>query len=249
MKIEEILENRKLMKAKIDGGELTEDTAKLEKSYVPYSVFSFAELERVEVARNFNNQLREMYYDFVMIGENILESYSDSVGAMLLALTKEFVAKIRILQEQLQSGSVALFKSADGSLYWAGVPTNKFQDRDADIFSDVSHRKLVKSIGDGDVPYPDLYIWHKPTAVGKATWVDYDERGFLVAGGVVHKEYHEIVQNLIANADEPIGMSQGIYTKNIKRDEEGTIVEYIPFEFTFLPQQHAANLLTTFTTN
>lgn len=249
MKIAEILEKRQELKAKIESGEITEEGAKLEKSYVPYSVFSFADLEKVQAAKEFRYRLSEMYYDFVLIGENILDAFPESAGEKLIALTKEFTAKMRVLQDRLESGSVALFKSTDGNLYWVGVPTNKFQDRENDIFSDVSHRKLVKAIESGEVEQPDLYIWHKKPAVGKATWVDYDERGFLVAGGIIHKEYEDLVLNLLANADEPIGMSQGIYTKNIKRDEEGTIIEYFPFEFTFLPQQHAANLLTAFTTN
>lgn len=248
MKIQEILEQRKTLKEKIDKGEITEEGAKLEKSYIPYSVFSFADLERVEAAQEFKWKLAEMYYDFVIIGENILDAFPESAGEKLIALTKEFTARMKVLQDNLQSGSVALFKSTDGNLYWAGVPTNKFQDRENDIFSDISHRKLVKEISEGNVEFPDLYIWHKQPAVGKATWVDYDERGFLVAGGIIHKEYEELVTNLVAHADEPLGMSQGIYTKNIKRDEEGTIVEYIPFEFTFLPHKNAANLLTAFTT-
>jgi len=229
--------------------EQNKDKPVLEKSYVPYGVYSFKDLDSVHAAYEFREELREMYYDFVVIGDNILNDYPNEAGERLLTLVKEFNARLTLMQKELVSGSVALFKSKDDDcLYWVGVPTNKFQDREGDIFSDVSHRKLVKSLDEGSIEYPDLYIWHQKPAVGKATWVDYDERGFLVAGGTVHKDYEDLVINLLANTTEPLGMSQGIYRKDIKVDSDGTIIEYKPFEFTFLPHKNACNILTAFTT-
>ena len=221
----------------------------IEKSYVPYGVYSFSDLDSVHAAYEFREELQEMYYDFVVIGDNILQDFPDEAGERLLKLVKEFNARLTLMQRELVSGSVALFKSVDDeTLYWVGVPTNKFQDRENDIFSDISHRKLVKSLDEGKAEYPDLYIWHQKPAVGKATWVDYDERGFLVAGGTIHKDYEDLVINLLANTKEPLGMSQGIYRKDVKWDSSGTIIEYTPFEFTFLPHKNACNLLTAFTT-
>jgi len=224
------------------------DKDKLEKAYVPYGVYSFAALDNVEKTYEFREELRELYYEFVVIGDNIIMDFPNEAPDRLLALLKEFNARLLALQQKFTSGSIALFKSND-TLYWVGVPTNKFKDRQDDIFADVSHRKLIKMFEDGKAALPDLYIWHSAPAVGKATWVDYDERGFLVAGGVVHKQFEDLVINLVANATEPLGMSQGIYTKDIKRDSDGTIIEYIPFEFTFLPHKNACNLLTAFTTS
>lgn len=239
MNLKEHLENR----------EKSKDNPVIEKSYVPYSVYSFKDLDNAHTAYEFQEELREMYYDFVVIGDNILNDYPNEAGERLLSLVKEFNARLTLMQRELVSGSVALFKSKeDDCLYWAGVPTNKFQDREGDIFSDVSHRKLVKSLDEGSIEYPDLYIWHQTPAVGKATWVDYDERGFLVAGGKIYKEYEDLVINLLTNATEPLGMSQGIYRKDIKTDADGAIIEYKPFEFTFLPHKNACNLLTAFTT-
>ncbi|RTL00252.1 MAG: hypothetical protein EKK57_07570 [Proteobacteria bacterium] len=229
--------------------EQNKDKPVVEKSYVPYGVYSFADLDSVHAAHEFQEELREMYYDFVVIGDNILNDFPSEAGERLLTLVKEFNARLTLMQRELVSGSIALFKSKeDESLYWVGVPTNKFIDRENDIFSDISHRKLVKSLDEGSVEYPDLYIWHQKPAVGKATWVDYDERGFLVAGGTIYKDYEDLVINLLANSTEPLGMSQGIYRKDIKVDSDGTIIEYKPFEFTFLPHKNACNLLTAFTT-
>lgn len=227
----------------------TNSEAKIEKSYVPYGITSFEQLDAYENVEEYAEHLREMFYQFVVIGDNIISMYPNEAVDMLSSLVKEFNGRMLKLQNEFKSGSVALFKSHDGNLYWAGVPTNKFQDREHDIFSDISHRKLVKSLESGVAEYPDLYIWHRKPAVGKATWVDYDERGFLVAGGIIHKEYESLVMNLVANSTEPLGMSQGIYRKDIKFDSDGAIIEYTPFEFTFLPHKNACNLLTAFSTN
>lgn len=249
MNAAEILLERKLYKEKLDKGEVTEAEQTIAKSWVPYSVFSFAELEKVQAAQEYSHKISEMYYDFIVIGENILMAFPESAGEKLIALTKEFTNRMRMYQDKLTSGNVALFKGMDDQLYWAGVPTNKFQDREKDIFSDASHRVLVKELTEGKVEYPDLFIWHREPAVGKATWVDYDERGFLIAGGVVYKEYEDLVVNLISNANEPIGMSQQMYVKDVVRNEDGVIMKYYPFEFTFLPHKHACNELTAFTLN
>jgi hypothetical protein len=241
MNLAEYLQSR--AQAKEDANAITE------KSYVPYGIYSFGDLEKIQVSIDFREKLREMYWDFVSIGDNILMDYPDQAGERLIALVTEFNSRLQAMQKKLTSGNVALFKSDDGILYWAGVPTNKFEDREKDIFSDISHRTLVKSLDEGTHAYPELFIWHQRPAVGITTWVDYDDRGFLVAGGTVHKEYEDLVINLVTNLTEPLGMSQGIFTKDIKRDSENTIIEYFPFEFTFLPHKNACNSLTAFTTN
>jgi len=130
--------------------EENKDKPVVEKSYVPYGVYSFKDLDNVHAAYEFREELREMYYDFVVIGDNILNDYPNEAGERLLTLVKEFNARLTLMQKELVSGSVTLFKSKDDDcLYWVGVPTNKFQDREGDIFSDVSHRKLVKSLDEG----------------------------------------------------------------------------------------------------
>lgn len=238
MKLEEMLEKRRLLK---------ESPSTVTKDYVPYGVYSFNSLDGVRQIREFKEELGKLYYEFIWLGENIIEDFPNNAAEMILTLTTEFVTRLKMMQKEILSGNVALWKGDDGKLYWAGVPTNKFEDREKDIFAEVAHQKLVKGIEAGVIDFPDLYIWHKEPAVGKATWVEYDDRGFLLAGGIVHKEWEDLVTSLLVNSTEPIGMSQGIYTKDVVRDSEGTIIEYKPFEFTFLPHKYACNLLTSFT--
>lgn len=246
MKFSEMLLKR--LSEKLGDAQPKKEGEVVEKGYVPYNAYTFSDLDVIRQATEFKNKLFEIYYEFIMIGENIIYDFPNEAPEKLLALTEEFVTRLRTLQKNLASGQVAVFKGTDGVLYWVGIPTNKFMDRENDIFSDASHRKLVKSIEDGEVQYPELLIWHNKPAVGNVTWIDYDERGFLLAGGTIKKEYEEMVINLLANVKEPVGMSQGIYTKDIQRDSDGTIISYSPFEFTFLPLKNACNLLTSFTT-
>lgn len=217
--------------------------------YVPYNVYSFDELDAAETACEIKEEYQELFYQFVQIADNIMWERPDNFEDYLLNLTKDFgnrLMSIKLMAGQmLKSGSVSLFKSND-QLQWIGVPTNKFQDREKDILSDAAHRKFVKMLKSGEAKMPDLYPWHTGK-IGETTWVDYDERGFLVAGGHILKEYENFAIQLLMNTDEPMGMSHGMWSTDIKRDTDGTIIEYKSFEFSFLPQSKAANLLTSFT--
>jgi hypothetical protein len=230
----------------------TDDNAILDKAlhYVPFTVFSFAEFEMADKLDDIRQEYNKAFQIFMQIADNIMYERPENHVDLMIKLLKDFSNKlidIKLTEGQmLKSGTIALFKS-NGQLQWIGVPTNKFKDRDNDILSDAAHKKFVKMLKDGNVEMPNLYPWHTGT-IGKATWVDYDERGFLVAGGYILKEWENFAINLIMNTDEPMGMSHGMYSKDIKRDSDGVIIEYKSFEFSFLPLDKAANLLTSFTT-
>lgn len=219
-------------------------------SYVPFNVYSFREYEMMDKLDDIRREYNSAFQIFMQLADNIMYERPDNHVDLMLNLLKDFsnrLVDIKLSEGRvLKSGSIALFKSND-QLQWVGVPTNKFIDRENDILSDAAHKRFVKMLKDGEAPMPSLYPWHVGE-VGKATWVDYDDRGFLVAGGYILKEWENFVINLVMNTDEPLGMSHGMYTKDIKRDADGTIVEYKSFEFTFLPESKAANLLTSFTT-
>ncbi len=216
--------------------------------WVPYNIYSFAQFEVADKLDDVRREYEHLFSTFMQIADNIMYEKPEGHVDLMISLMKEFSRKlveVKLMEGSvLKSGNVALFKSND-QLQWIGVPTNKFQDREKDILSDVAHRKFVKMLKDGEAEMPSLYPWHTGE-IGKATWVDYDERGFLVAGGHILKEYENFAINLITNTTEPIGMSHGMYTKDIVRDSNNVIVQYKSFEFSFLPQSKAANLLTSF---
>lgn len=228
------------------------DTETTEKGmgWVPFGVYSFQQFEVAEQLQDLKEEYNDAFDIFLQIADNIMYERPENYIDLMVQLTKDFSKKLIEIRLQegsvLKSGSVALFKS-NGQLQWVGVPTNKFQDRQKDILSDAAHKKFVKMLKSGEAEMPVLFPWHTGE-VGITTWVDYDDRGFLVAGGVIHKQYEDFVINLITNTTEPLGMSHGMWNKDIKRDknEPNVIIEYKSFEFSFLPHSQAANLLTSF---
>lgn len=235
-------------------------------SYVPYGVRSFEQYDKYEETQNTVEKAYDMFGVYFSIASNLMYDLSmpDSdrdVIKELRDLTQEFVKRLSDVSTDSEfketkslytSDSVAIYKDSDDTMRWLGIPTNKYIDRDAEpnILSDKAHRRFVKMLDKGEVPMPDLYIWHIEKAVGKATWVDYDERGFLVAGGTINKEYQDFVEKLLTNSSKSIGMSHGMYKNTIKRNanEPHIFDEYVSHEFTFLPADEAANELTAFNT-
>jgi len=235
------------------------------KRYVPFGVTSFADLDAVSEVAQKTAKINELFWEFFDLSDNITFGGSlpqQSIGDALVTLTQEYLKRLSSItsnfdlkghEKALGPKNFNLVKS-NGILHWGGIPTNKFQDRDnpPDILSEKSHLDFVSWLEKQNKDaYPDLYIWHIPKAVGKATWVGYDERGFLVASGVVYPQYEKQVTDIIKNYDGDIGMSHGMWLKDIERDEDSPniITRYKSYEFSFLPQSEAANLLTAFTAN
>ena len=143
--------------------------------------------------------------------------------------------------------SFVLKEQSDGSYRWLAIYSNKFRDRDGDIISDASHRRLDKMINDGTVPYPELWYWHVPgSRWGKADFHAYDDRGFSIAAGTV-----DVGKEHIAKAVSERGgvlVSHGMPIRFIERDpsDEHVITKHVTVEISPLPAERAANLLTGF---
>jgi len=240
----------------LKGKEDETKTEDLEKSlsYVPMNVYSFSELDRVEAVYEYKEELFETFHQFIQIAENIVFDFPQRATELFLPLVVDFINRLQQLEMQndemmksVKKGSIALFKGKDGSLYWVGVPTNKFIDRDNDIIADAAHQEFVKALESGDADYPTLNIWHIPVPVGNTQFVDYDPRGFLVAGGKVKKEYETLVKSLVENATEVTGMSHLVPAYQYELDSDGVVIKYRSKEFSLLPNSEAANQLTAFT--
>lgn len=230
-----------------------QDVSKCMSTYVPYNVFTFSELESVKMAQEAENAMRNLFGQFISLGENIIFDGGGNKTEMMLNLINEFIGKLSSvsidmskISKDIGKSSITLFKSADGTLYWVGVPTNKYIDKDGDIISDAAHQDFVRALKSNEVPLPELRLWHIPVAVGKSTWVDYDDRGFLVAGGTVFKNYQNLVESIVTNGNDVPGMSHLVPAGMYERDESGTITKYRSIEFSLLPNKKAANGLTTF---
>lgn len=161
----------------------------------------------------------------------------------------------------MKYSNLTIYKDASGIWNWAGIVSNMWMDREEDILTSGAHRKFVDAIDTGkykevfDKDAPELWVWHVPVPIGHAKTVAYDERGFLIAGGVgLQGEFYDSVFEGLAKAekDEPgaIGMSHGMPFDflEIEKDAnaDGTpvrnmITGYMSEEFTFLPMFAAAN--------
>ena len=229
-----------------------------QKMYIPAGITSFDELDAFVDTKQLMRHIEQMFFAYKSMVGNVLwdqgESSVDDKRKALIRLTSEFMDKVNEhptkefnteLDKEVINGSVSIFKDSNGVLRWYGIVTNKFIDRDNDILSEDAHKNFIKRVDNGEVDYPELNIWHIPKQVGMADWLAYDERGFLAASGYVHKEFEELVINLIKNSEFPIGMSHGMPVSKIKKN--GNIIkEYVSFEVSFLPLENAANLLTHF---
>jgi hypothetical protein len=167
---------------------------------------------------------------------------------------------MRAINANAKNKSLALFKDHSGEWNWLGIVTNSWMDREKDILTSDAHRKFVTAIDSGiykdffGKDAPDLWIWHVPVPVGKATMVAYDERGFLIAAGKgLEGEFYDKVFESIAQkeAEEPghFGMSHGMPPEFLREgdslpdvDHNLVINSYMSEEFSFLPLERAANL-------
>ena len=150
-----------------------------------------------------------------------------------------------LTKEIYSSDSLTLYKAADGTLEWYGVYSNTQQDRDGHTITLESHLNFVDMVNKGLAPYPELWIWHLPKAVGETNFLGVSEEGFAVAGGIVYKEYADLVSNLVSNTPD-IRMSHGMPLKYIQMTPSKVITSHITKELSFLPGDKASNLLTTF---
>lgn len=141
-------------------------------------------------------------------------------------------------------GTFLAYKDADGAARWVTIHTNKFIDRDREIFTEQAHCNYVARV-DASKNYPDLQLWHTPVPIGRADMIDYDDRGFVIASGTYLPGYEDVGERLAELAKEqPLGCSHGFKYDRLDR-LDGVFDWYDTREITVLPLRRAANLLTT----
>jgi hypothetical protein len=147
----------------------------------------------------------------------------------------------------VETPTFSLIKSNE-QLFWIGVPTNKYLDKDGEIIASYAHQEFVKEVNEGNEEFPELWVWHIEKAVGTTDFLEYDERGFVLAGGTILKEYQDLVEKIVTNAiaqGDVLGMSHQMVPG--KTYMQGNVyTKYVSKEFSLLPVKHAANELTGF---
>jgi len=144
-----------------------------------------------------------------------------------------------------------LWKEADDSYRWMARYSNNFRDQDSppEIISAQSHQRFDELLSKGEIPMPELWLWHRPEwRWGKATWHAYDDSGFALAAGVVDKEAEALAEQLMALDPALVRVSHGMPTQSIVRDPDdpSVIVGHVTREISPLPAWAAANQHTGF---
>lgn len=168
-------------------------------------------------------------------------------------------------------------KQVEGVWHWAGVVTNNWLDKHSQIIMSKAHERFVEMIDSGeygqivsesplvelpgsigqlfkdiaDRGTPDLWYWHLPAPIGYTTDVAFDKRGYLIAMGKQHEgEQYSSIFEAISKSDTLHGMSHGMpeIMVQFEMGKPDQIAGYISTEFTVLPDDEAANIGTTFST-
>lgn len=244
--------------------------------YLPYGITSFGELQTMERGQEVSNEIIDLASCMPALVENIMvddeltdkaaairvigNELADIVGDLMadvksrksiVDVAKEMFRKVVPNKTVIKSTSeegLFIFKNADGKMAWLGRYSNNIIDDDLppDVIASKSHEDFLKSVEAGETPYPELWLWHEPSArVGKATWLEYDkETGFAMAAGVFDDGMEEVAMKL-AKA-EGLGMSHGMYVLETDPRNKHIITKHRTREISVLPLDAAANKRTSF---
>ena len=147
------------------------------------------------------------------------------------------------LKAASSGGPLTITKDANGNWRWMALVTNKFYDRDKEVFPESAHKEFVDHV-DKTKEYPKLWMWHTPgSRIGVADFVAYAD-GFRIDAGTFDKGMEAIAESL-ARSPSPLAMSHGFeYKAGHKR--KGVFYHYRTFEDSVLPAEKAANVFTAF---
>jgi len=237
-----------------------------EKMFGGYYATTFEELDAARLVEEGKQVAISAISDFMVLAANVMDFEEDPVKA-IEALAQEMVS--RLSTEKQKNGHVAgskqagvpaasepdldrngfiVWKEADGTYRWLGVYSNKFRDDDRpvkEIISEKAHQQFIGGVNEGEIEYPDLYVWHIPVPVGKSDLLAYDDSGFSVVSGTFS---NKSVAEALLITSEDLAMSHGMPAEFIQRDKDdnSVITRYVSTEVSVLPQDVAANKRTTF---
>lgn len=144
----------------------------------------------------------------------------------------------------VSSSFVIAKDKATGAWRWVALASNKFVDREGELFPEAAHKEFVEYV-DGTKSYPELWLWHMPgMPLGSADFVEYLD-GFLVVSGTVEPEFGDVAESL--SKDKELAVSHGYFYADSDL-QDGIYRKYRMFEVSPLPREKAANLWTAFST-
>jgi hypothetical protein len=125
-----------------------------------------------------------------------------------------------------------------GALRWTAFVTNKFKDRDGEIFSEASHQEFT-DWANRTKAYSVLRLVHVPgSEIGKEDFTAYTD-GFVISSGTFNEGMEDVAESLAASK-EALGISHGYYYR-LKDLRDDVYHRYRRFEITVTPASRAAN--------
>lgn len=256
--------------------ELKETVDKLDEKhgyeYVPWGVYSFADLEKAQDARAQALRVKTLSDQFTEIISNIMASSDvEDKAAAVQSLSSEFSLLINksdtkeqsdgwltditntvketmeniFSQKPKETSGFMLWKEAD-RLRWLTRYSTKFRDDDnpPEIISSKSHQSFVDMVDNKEAPMPELWLWHVPEwKLGEADWLAYDDSGFALASGTITRGAEMVAEQI--GKQKLVGVSHGMPISSIERDPDDptVIVSHTSAEISPLPHNSAANKL------
>lgn len=234
---------------------------------------SFEDLDLLREHSEQQNGILKMINDFMALAGNILNWGYPDQGGKLKKLAQDLADRLpeddellprrdEDLEEEKEKETETeiedevdnahgngffVWKDAEtGEYRWLGVYSNKFRDDDrpAEILAEQAHIDFIERVEKGDLPYPDLYVWHIKSPIGKADLLAYDDSGFSIAAGTIQEDF----ALALMKSEEDWAMSHGMPSEFIKRaeDDPTVITAYVSTEVSVLPRRAAANKRTDF---
>lgn len=221
----------------------SEDFIALFKNIVYDSELSFADRadQVVELANGYADRIEQNFNQEQDEKGGLIEQIQEGVSRTI----KKYLSPKK--DKPSQEDGIMFYKDTDGSLRWIAKYSNNFRDEEDEIIAEKSHKRFVDLVDKGEVPYPDLLLWHeKSWKLGEADWIAYDDSGYALASGTIQKSAVPMAEWL--SEKEGIRTSHGMPKVSIKRDENdpSVIVEHETAEISILPKRVAANKLTGF---
>lgn len=143
----------------------------------------------------------------------------------------------------IDPGMLTTFKDATGRWRWIAVHSNRYVDREGEIFSERAHKAFVEEAATTG-QYPALRLFHVPYDIGRADMLDYVQpEGFVLSSGTFAPGMDDIAKRL--SAMKGLGCSHG-FTFRPADFNDGVYERYRSFEVTVLPREYAANPLTVY---
>ena len=226
---------------------------------------SFSDHDEYQDAIDTEMHVKELGYVFRMLVDNIFEdeemSLPQKADAVVAAATelsarvkappegrRSILDKMKAMVKGVLSGGdsksleesvFVSYKDADGQWRWMIINTNKYEDREGEIFSEKSHKEYIHFV-EKTGQWPELWLWHTPgTRIGVASLVDYVD-GFVVHSGTFDEGMADVAERL-HKMQKKLGVSHG-YEYLLGDEEDKVYDHYRTFELTICPAHRAANI-------